>query len=549
MGNLKAYEDRFRYRTRLVLREKAPEVLFPEIQKWLAALDKNDEQYEHHLLEALWLYQDFDIVEEKLLKRLLNAKQYEARTAAVKVLRYWHDRIPGALALMKTAVNDPSPRVRLEAVVALSFFNSEEAFLAATDVFNYPTDYYLDYAARETFTFLKPVWLAYFQKNGNFIANRGHLSGYLLNLASKKELARLPQTTEVLTSLLSRTDTDLSDKKEAVAALAKSRKVSTVNVLLETVGSASDKAQAELILILQESDPAVLQEHKQELIRLIREDSSRVVRAGAYAAIVTAEKSDRSVSEIAQENDAHLADYLTGLSYLADPALKVSFYNKVKKLATGTSRTAADKEGIQSPHFPARSSAYTLLLRLPVHTDEKPEIFRNYLAYLATTPEGLQSSALFVNAMADARKLIKEIPLPYQAEAMQALESLGTMEIKLAAVEAKMAFDKDRFTVKAGKKVSLIFENKDLMPHNVLVVGQGSAEKVGEAADAMANLKNGFEKNFVPEIPEVLFATPLVNAGKSYQLNFTAPEKRGEYPFICSFPGHWRVMKGIMIVE
>jgi azurin len=47
---------------------------------------------------------------------------------------------------------------------------------------------------------------------------------------------------------------------------------------------------------------------------------------------------------------------------------------------------------------------------------------------------------------------------------------------------------------------------------------------------------------------EVLFATPLVNAGKTFRLDFKAPDTPGEYPFICTFPGHWRIMKGVIKV-
>jgi azurin len=58
----------------------------------------------------------------------------------------------------------------------------------------------------------------------------------------------------------------------------------------------------------------------------------------------------------------------------------------------------------------------------------------------------------------------------------------------------------------------------------------------------------GFEKNFFPALSGVLFATPLVNTGKSYRLHFQAPAQPGDYPVICSFPGHWQVMQGIMRV-
>jgi azurin len=64
----------------------------------------------------------------------------------------------------------------------------------------------------------------------------------------------------------------------------------------------------------------------------------------------------------------------------------------------------------------------------------------------------------------------------------------------------------------------------------------------------MAAQKDGYEKSFVPQMPEVLFATPLVSSGKNFRLDFTVPDKPGDYPFICSFPGHWQTMRGVIKV-
>jgi len=120
--------------------------------------------------------------------------------------------------------------------------------------------------------------------------------------------------------------------------------------------------------------------------------------------------------------------------------------------------------------------------------------------------------------------------------------------VNLSAIPGKMLFDKSTITIPAGKSISLIFENRDQMAHNVVIIIPGSTEKVGKAADDMAGLKDGYERNFVPDITEVVVATPLVAAGKTFQLNFKAPKEPGKYPFICSFPGHWRVMQGVINV-
>jgi uncharacterized protein len=67
-------------------------------------------------------------------------------------------------------------------------------------------------------------------------------------------------------------------------------------------------------------------------------------------------------------------------------------------------------------------------------------------------------------------------------------------------------------------------------------------------AEIMAKEPDGFKKNFIPETQNVLFSTPLINTGEKYSLTFTAPETPGDYPFVCTFPGHWRTMNGIMKV-
>jgi azurin len=56
------------------------------------------------------------------------------------------------------------------------------------------------------------------------------------------------------------------------------------------------------------------------------------------------------------------------------------------------------------------------------------------------------------------------------------------------------------------------------------------------------------QKNYVPVMPEVLHATKLLNTGDVVTFDFTVPDVTGDYPFLCTFPGHWRGMNGIMRV-
>ncbi|MNX97189.1 Auracyanin-B precursor [compost metagenome] len=111
-----------------------------------------------------------------------------------------------------------------------------------------------------------------------------------------------------------------------------------------------------------------------------------------------------------------------------------------------------------------------------------------------------------------------------------------------------MKFDKKTFTVKAGTTVELVFDNIDFMQHNLLILKKGSMDKVGAAADKMAQDPKGAAMQYVPKMPEVLFYTPLVNPEAKFKLRFKVPDVLGDYPYICSFPGHWRIMNGVMKV-
>lgn len=150
-------EERTRYRVRGELWARPTPEVIGEVGKWLAGLAKDDPDFEHHKLEGLWLHQAHDAVNEPLLKEVLRSPDYRARAAATRVLCYWRDRVAGPIDLLRTQVADEHPRVRLEAVRALSFFHTQEAIDAAVEVLAYQTekDDYLDYTLKETLSTLE----------------------------------------------------------------------------------------------------------------------------------------------------------------------------------------------------------------------------------------------------------------------------------------------------------------------------------------------------------------------------------------------------------
>lgn len=65
---------------------------------------------------------------------------------------------------------------------------------------------------------------------------------------------------------------------------------------------------------------------------------------------------------------------------------------------------------------------------------------------------------------------------------------------------------------------------------------------MGEASFKMLNdPKAG--KSYGPDLPEVMAFIPVINLETEHVLHFRAPKEPGDYPYICTFPGHWQAMR------
>ncbi|HMJ70431.1 MAG TPA: PVC-type heme-binding CxxCH protein [Cyclobacteriaceae bacterium] len=120
--------------------------------------------------------------------------------------------------------------------------------------------------------------------------------------------------------------------------------------------------------------------------------------------------------------------------------------------------------------------------------------------------------------------------------------------INLSTVKDVMKYDKTLVTAKAGSTIQIVLQNVDFMQHNLVLIKPNTMDKVGAAADQLAQDPNGAQMAYVPRMPEVLAATPLVNPGDKFVLTVQLPAIAGDYPFVCTFPGHWRMMNGILKV-
>jgi azurin len=120
------------------------------------------------------------------------------------------------------------------------------------------------------------------------------------------------------------------------------------------------------------------------------------------------------------------------------------------------------------------------------------------------------------------------------------------VELQLATVANTMTFDKNALSVPAGAEVHLVLKNNASMatlPHNWVLVKPGTEAKV-----AAAGLPLGDKAGYIDVSDhDMLVHTPLAKPGETSEVTFTAPDP-GTYPYICSVPGHYMMMKGVLTV-
>ena len=122
------------------------------------------------------------------------------------------------------------------------------------------------------------------------------------------------------------------------------------------------------------------------------------------------------------------------------------------------------------------------------------------------------------------------------------------LAIRIASANG-MQFSTKELRAVVGERLSLTFTNPDVMPHNWALLAPESLERIGELANKLVGDPAAAERQYIPESPDVLAYTDVVMPSGEFTIHFTAPRKPGHYPYVCTFPGHWQIINGTMIVE
>jgi azurin len=151
------------------------------------------------------------------------------------------------------------------------------------------------------------------------------------------------------------------------------------------------------------------------------------------------------------------------------------------------------------------------------------------------------------NASPSAQKAIETKPKAEpEPTAVAPVKPAQHVELQIESVANTMTFDKKALSVPAGAEVHLVMKNNATMttlPHNWVLVKTGT-----EASVAAAGLKLGEQAGYLDvRDKDMLVHTPMAKPGETSEVTFTAPDP-GTYPYICTVPGHYMMMKGVLTV-
>lgn len=385
-----------------------------------------------------------------------------------------------------------------------------------------------------------------------------------------------PKYKPVYDAILVRRGMERKYREEAAMALATLNQSDPVVELLAGIGSADkDDAttQADLVGLLLTQKPDALGAQKAKIEALASDSPSASLKEAAYAALVVADGKPEAVWQTAQGKPGGLPLLLGAIPMLPDAKAKAAFLPHVKPLVEmapdDATRVAAidalgfipgDEAGsfatlaaiVHKEHGEVRAAAVRSLRRIA--TDKWPKeqiapLADAIVKLVGATPTDQRATPAVVEMIQLGEELAGTLPKDQGTPIRKSLRELGVRTILIRTLKEQMAYDLRYFVVQAGKPVQVVLDNPDAMPHNLVVTAPGAVQEVGTAGGMMQPPSDPADaRAFVPDSPKVLHATKLVQPGKSDTLAFEAPKEPGEYDYVCTFPGHWIRMYGVMLV-
>ncbi|HZL88514.1 MAG TPA: PVC-type heme-binding CxxCH protein, partial [Pirellulaceae bacterium] len=350
---LKEPEDRVRYRARIELSGRDSKAVIAAVNQWAGALDDKDPDYEHHLLEAVWVHQQHNMP-TLLLNRVLASPDFRARAAGTRILCYWRDRVPSALGMLKKLAADEHPRVRLEAVRAASFFTEPEAVEVPLISAEHPSDEYLAFTRDETMRALEPHWKKALAEGKKIAFSSDAGARFFLRNVKSDELLKMDMSRAVALEVLYRAGIRDEQRQSAVAFLAGAEKKSELAILLDALVAIDKQPEGydesvafDLVRLLTTAVGQVSNLSRREgqvenlfyvrgqLQALATSAKQPLIRQAGYLGLIAADGNADKAWELAAKSVPTLRDLVSAVPLISDPSVRALLYPKVEPLLNG----------------------------------------------------------------------------------------------------------------------------------------------------------------------------------------------------------------------
>jgi azurin len=437
---------------------------------------------------------------------------------------------------------------------------------------------------------LKPWVLRAIASHESIAADNPAGLDYLISTFNTADLLNLPVSIPTLSALVERKDATDSDRLNALSQLAKKAGTGRVAQLFALFGPKLDTdetAQAGFAHLLTWQPRDQVKTERARLAALALSARAPDVRQAAWAALAIADNSYDTIWDEAAASPTAFADMLNGISFLNDSDLRAKPYERVLPLlndplappgkahwnldgaAKGEIRRAAVRALAAMNRNP--EVVFAALAALITRGEEVPAAAQalrvlppaiwpraqnsaaaaalGLLAWAKTVPVHGRTSQDYIETVQLAGDLAASLPTPPSAGFHDDLRGLRVPVFVIRTVREQMRYDTPRLVVTAGRPFEIRFENVDFMPHNLVIVRPGAREKVGLASAKMKSDELDAEgRAFIPESQDILAATKLIEPRQKTALKLTAPAEEGDYEYFCTYPGHYLIMWGQLIV-
>ena len=413
-----------------------------------------------------------------------------------------------------------------------------------------------------------------------FLDNEPRVVAYQLQRLSNEQLAEVerdaddPRYRPVYEALIAREGLASKYRREAILALAVLNQSDVIGEILagaERVGENPVRLQRELRNMLLQHDPSVLVKARRQLERIAAVSAVSAARVTSYAALVACIPAD-DVWRLASGRKRGLFDLLRAIQTVPDERRRDAFYPMIEHLLQAENSPELRRAAIETlPSFTAQGQqAFETLAEFIRGGVEQPVAIQSMLrvrqehwlntefaplaeavvAFVLDLPVQERTGAAFLDAVRLGNELASKLGTDASGRIRGILDGLGVKVVQIRTLIDRTSYDKRRIVVETGKRVEIVLENQDFMPHNLVIAVAGSREEIGMAADRLSTLatRDSEGRHYVPPSPKVLHATRLLEPGQTDKLSFEAPSEPGDYPYFCTFNGHWRRMFGHLVV-